>query len=288
MTSRSHRAKRCTTSVLTSGSDTAKRRVAWCVRESLLRYKCMRRSALVGALAAGVALAALAPRAGACVLEPTVLHRSDASLARIDTAAPEPPVVVAAAAYRRSGLTCGQDVCVANNCGDLGGVGIEIAAPRDDQTPANRMGYRLELVSGVVPEELEPLLGVALAGPAPLRLHLGFEEVPEVDATLRMIAIDAAGNESQPSAAFALTYDGCTLAAVGNQCEQDYDADGEYAARHAQPEEPASELAVALDPVAPVFVSQGGCSLPLSHASGSVLGGLLPLALGWLAARRRR
>ena len=55
-------------------------------------------------------------QAAACVLEPLRLHHSDADLARIDTAPPERPVVLAAEAYRRSGLTCGQDICVANNC----------------------------------------------------------------------------------------------------------------------------------------------------------------------------
>jgi hypothetical protein len=164
--------------------------------------RCTAAALAAGALAA-VALLARSNVAGACVLEPVRLHRSDASLARIDTAAPEAPLVAAAKAYRRSGLTCGEDICVANNCGDMGGVAIDLAAG-DDQTPTDRLGYRLELLSGVVPVALRNMLGVALEGPTPLRIHLAFDDVPSVDATLRVIAIDDAGNESAPSEPFHL------------------------------------------------------------------------------------
>ena len=50
----------------------------------------------VGAVVGLFALSLQAPEAAACVLEPTLLHRSDASLAQIDTSAPGAPVVVAA------------------------------------------------------------------------------------------------------------------------------------------------------------------------------------------------
>src|SRR4051812_35903912 len=169
-------------------------------------------------------------RAAACVLEPLRLHHSDADLARIDTAPPAQPVVLAAQAYRRSGLTCGQDICVANNCGDLGGVAVDLSAD-DDQTPARDIGFRLELVEGDVPPALRRMLGVELAGPTPLRVQLSFDDVPSVAATLRVIANDAAGNESAPSEPFQVGFDGCTLAATGDQCEQDYDADAEFAAK---------------------------------------------------------
>ena len=228
------------------------------------------------AVASGWLLAlALQPRiVTACVLEPTLPHRSDPTLQQIDTAGPRAPVVVAAAAYRRSGMTCGQDVCVANNCGDLGGVAVDLEAGLDDRTPSNRLGYRLELVAGEVPEQLRSRLGVNLAGPTPVRLHLAFDQVPAVNATLRIIALDEAGNESAPSQPFDISFDGCTLAATGDRCESDYDADGEYAAKQA--EEGALdnvsgsvadvELATALDPqttdVVSASVESGGCSLP--------------------------
>jgi hypothetical protein len=267
--------------------------VAWCVQKSLLHFLWMRSSPWVGTLVAVLALAFQAKIARACVLEPTLLHRSDANLAQTDTAAPRAPVVVAAAAYRRSGLTCGQDVCVANNCGDLGGVAIDLAAGEDDQTPLRGIGYRLELVEGVVPEALQKWIGVDLAGPTPLRLQVAFDEVPSVDATLRVIAVDAAGNGSVPSAPFALSFDGCTLAATGERCETDYDADAEYAAASAGEDLDAlqnNDLDAALGAVGPQpsLAGQGGCSLPFGAARGAGLGALLPLLLSWVAGRRRR
>jgi hypothetical protein len=257
------------------------------------------------AAVASVVLLALSAQhriATACVLEPTLAHHSDATLAQFDTTAPRAPVVVAAAAYRRSGLTCGQDVCVANNCGDLGGVAVDLEAGRDDHTPSNRLGYRLELVAGEVPEELRNRLGVNLAGPTPVRLHLGFDQVPSVNATLRIIALDEAGNESAPSEPFEIAFDGCTLAATGDKCETDYDADREYADKQlAEGAELGAVDEVQVEPqlsstpvdVVSPSVSAGGCSLrPLprsmpSRPSNTALGAFAALLLAGFALRRR-
>ncbi|HEU4580845.1 MAG TPA: hypothetical protein VFS67_21450 [Polyangiaceae bacterium] len=266
-------------------------------------------SGLARLLPAGVALLLLShsPSAAACVLEPLRLHHSDADLARIDTAPPARPIVLAAEAYRRSGLTCGDDICVANNCGDLGGVAVDLSAG-DDQTPARDIGFRLELVEGEVPPALRRMLGVDLAGPAPLRVQLSFDDVPSVAATLRVIAIDAAGNESTPSEPFQVGFDGCTLAATGDQCEPDYDADAEFAAHSGTQlvvggdavsgSAPALDLAktASADTGADVSTfpaSAGGCSLPAGRPSASGLELLVPaslasLLLGIAAARRRR
>jgi hypothetical protein len=250
------------------------------------------------------------PQVAACVLEPLRLHHSDANLARIDTAPPERPVVLAAEAYRRSGLTCGQDICVANNCGDLGGVAVDLSAD-DDQTPARDIGFRLELVEGDVPPALRRMLGVDLAGPTPLRVQLSFDDVPSVAATLRVIAIDAAGNESAPSEPFEVSFDGCTLAATGDQCEQDYDADAAFTAKGGT-HVVAGGDAVATSATAPVDLTPmgvastesevttfpaaaSGCSLPRAlprnGRASSALGLLAPLLasafLGIAAARRR-
>lgn len=258
----------------------------------------MRTSHAAVALGSLLALATQHRIATACVLEPLRPYRSDASLARIDTAAPQAPVVVAAAAYRRSGMTCGQDVCVANNCGDLGGVAVDLEAGRDDRTPPNRLGYRLELVDGEVPEQLRSLLGVNLAGPTPVRLHLAFDQVPAVNAMLRIIALDEAGNESAPSAPFEVSFDGCTLAATGDACESDYDADAEYAAKQAAALDGAGEAApgAAVDPQTTDVVSasmsgaalgSGGCSLPGSGPKGSGLAAFAGLLVAGILLRRR-
>src|SRR5262249_5611834 len=89
------------------------------------------------------------------------------------------------------------------------------------------LGYRLELLSGDVPDSLRSLTGVPLAARTPLFLRLGFDEVAALDATMRVVAIDAAGNESVPSDPFVLQFDGCTLADVGNECEDQFTPDTE-------------------------------------------------------------
>ena len=252
---------------------------------------------MAGPLVAGVALLLLCEsrQAAACVLEPLRLHHSDADLARIDTAPPERPVVLAAEAYRRSGLTCGEDICVANNCGDLGGVAVDLSAD-DDQTPVRDIGFRLELVAGEVPPALRRMLGVNLAGPTPLRVQLSFDDVPSVAATLRVIAIDAAGNESAPSEPFEVGFDGCTLAATGDQCEQDYDADAEFTAKRgtqvvAGGDTVATAAPMDLTPtdsdVTAFPASASGCSLPHGVRSTSAFGLLAPVLLGIAAALRR-
>ncbi|MEY2932077.1 MAG: hypothetical protein RL033_2826 [Pseudomonadota bacterium] len=193
---------------------------------------------------------------------------------------------------------------MANNCGDLGGVAVDLETGRDDHTPSNRLGYRLELVDGEVPEQLRQLLGVNLAGPTPVRLHLAFDQVPAVNARLRIIALDDAGNESAPSQPFEVSFDGCTLAATGDQCEGDYDADREYSERH-QAEaattgvgaelgqlDTVDVVSASLDPEVQQGVEQGGCSLsgPGSfgaRSSSSALGALAGLLLAGFALRRR-
>lgn len=276
-----------------------------CEKRSLLPY-CQMSSplrtgtilALVRGLIPALLLLSRSEPAAACVLEPLRLHHSDANLERIDTAPPERPVVRAAEAYRRSGLTCGQDICVANNCGDLGGVAVDLTSG-DDQTPERDMGFRLELVDGDVPPALRRMLGVDLAGPTPLRVQLSFDDVPSVAATLRVIAIDAAGNESAPSEPFQVAFDGCTLAATGDQCEQDYDADAEFTAKGgtqvvgvgdtaASSAAPSVDLADTAGDVSAFPASSGGCSLPGGLPGSSALGLVAPALLGIAAACRRR
>src|SRR5688572_10431523 len=104
-------------------------------------------SRVLGAVAVFSGLSLLVGGAHACVLEPTELHPVQAELASRDTSAPTPPVLLAVDAFRRSGMTCTAGACVWSSCGNMGLVEIELAA-EDDQTPAARVGYRLELVSG--------------------------------------------------------------------------------------------------------------------------------------------
>ena len=243
--------------------------------------------------------------ASACVLRPMVLHHSDAELAQFDSEAPSRPVIVAADTTRRSGLSCGQEICVENNCGDLGMVSIKLAPGQDDLTPPDQMGYRIELVQGDVPESMRALIGVELAGPAPLLLRPSFDEVPSVSATLQVVAVDDAGNESAPSEPFTLAWSGCTLAAIGDQCEQEYDADSELSAgveasllEEALLGDSSTEVLddtqahLAIAPEGNSFSSSSGCSLPPGAARGSsgsaTLLSVAAAALLGLGVSRRR
>jgi hypothetical protein len=227
-----------------------------------------------------------AGRASACYLEPTLLHRIDPELARVDTVAPGRPVVVAVEVLRRSGLTCGVETCVENSCGDTGTVLIDLAPTSDDRTPSAEIGYRLEWLDGVVPQSMRELVGVNLAGRAPLLLRPSFAEVLTLDATLRVVAIDAAGNESPPSEPFELEFDGCTLAAVGDQCEHEFDADAELASPLEGAQPSGSVETELVEQGASCSAAPNGASAP----SAAVLsaGGCLAALLGSVARRRRR
>lgn len=85
-----------------------------------------------------------------------------------------------------------------DSCGDFTSVAITNLAT-DDQTPTDRIGYRVTLAAGALPA------GLALPGEV---VHLagadgswwlmwpGIEA--DVDFTLQFVAVDAAGNESAP------------------------------------------------------------------------------------------
>lgn len=212
-----------------------------------------------------------------------MLHGFDTSLAALDRA-PNPPVVVAADATRRSGLTCGQESCVENYCGDIATVSIAFAPT--EAAPADRaaIGYRLELVSGEAPESMQHQLGVNLAAGTPLLLTLGFDDVPSLAVILRAVAIGAAGNESTPSEPFLVQFNGCTLAAVGDVCEHEFDPDASLSYSALDELEPEPLAAAAQSP---------SCSLPAGStespgftALAVALVGLLGWRRGWLASAR--
>jgi hypothetical protein len=232
----------------------------------------------VGALLLGPFWTGVASADAGCLYVPTEYHRVDVELGSTDTSAPEAPVLVEVAAFRRNGMTCTLASCVANSCGNTGTVRIALAPAADERTPVDELGYRLVLVSGVLPASMKELVGVGLAGDRPVFLRPAFEEVPALDVMLAAVAIDAAGNESAPSEPFAVRFDGCTLAAVGDQCEDEVDPGTDLSASlHAAPIEEVIEPG----PVA------GGvsCSLPARPAPAPAWWGLIGCGLLW---RRRQ
>ena len=83
----------------------------------------------------------------------------------------------------------------ADSCGDF--VSVEITnLASDDLTPANQIGYRLTVVAG---SGFTPPQGDIRPGIFADSYWLFLDGYPdEIDFTLQMIAIDAAGNESAP------------------------------------------------------------------------------------------
>lgn len=236
---------------------------------------------VLGLAFGALALLGAAEPASTCIFVPQPVHRVDATLEASDHEPPAPPVVVAVDAFRRNGMTCTQTGCVQNSCGDTGTVRIELAPSADDQTPPEQLGYRLMLVRGELPPSLSSIIGVTLAGGHPLFLRPGFDELPALDVALAAVAVDTAGNESEPTAPFTVRFDGCTLAAVGDRCEDELEPDADLSAAFEE------QLARVTGPGEPPVSGSEGCALGVGNASSR--GGWLALLAGavGLAFRRR-
>jgi hypothetical protein len=280
------------TPMLAVGLPGATCRVVSCVMSATLRVMMWSPSLARALLASAPMLLGLGltvKTASACAFWPTEFHHIDAELRQSDTSAPGSPLVIGVGAFRRTGMTCTEANCIWNSCGDTGTVRIDLAPAADDTTPLTQLGYRLVLVSGEVPESIRAMIGVNLAAEVPLILRPSFDEVSSLDATLSAIAIDAAGNESAPSEAFAVRFDGCTLAAFGNVCEDELASDADLSllvdATSAPPDlDPESEED-ALE--AGALLQDGSCSLAASAPRNSSLLGTA-LCMGGLLLRRAR
>ena len=131
------------------------------------------------------------------------------------------------------------------------------------------------------------LLGAAFDGEEhdrhPLFLRPGFDELPSLDVTLAAVAVDAAGNESEPTAPFSVRFDGCTLAAVGDRCEDELEPDADLSAAFEE------QLAAGFDPAGSSPEGASGCALGAGRVSPGPEGAwLAALALGSAAFAVRR
>jgi hypothetical protein len=235
----------------------------------------------IGTVLLGAALSGAGAPASSCIFTPPLLHRVDAMLRQDDVSAPATPVVVSVDAFRRNGMTCTRASCVANSCGSTGTVRIDLAPSADEVTPPEELGFRLVLVRGELPESLRASLDVPLAAGQTLYLRPGFDELPLLHVALAAVAVDAAGNESLPTAPFEIHFDGCTLAAVGDRCEDELEPDTDLSnLLESEDELPAVDAE-------PEFASGASCSLrPAASSSSLAAGGALGL-LAVLFARRR-
>jgi hypothetical protein len=235
-----------------------------------------------GTLLVGSLLMGAAEPASTCIFIPPLLHRVDAALKRVDGEAPPTPTVVSVDTFRRNGMTCTRASCVQNSCGDTGTIRIELAPSADDATPPAELGYRLMLVRGELPASLHGAMGVTLAAGRPVYLRPGFDELPSLDLELAAVAVDAAGNESAPTEPFAIQFDGCTLAAVGDRCEDELDADTDLSRVLDE------QLGGSAEPAAPVSAGAScalGGAAPRADVAGALAGALLAALLVF---RRRR
>lgn len=237
----------------------------------------------LGTVLVGAALSGASAPASGCIFAPPLLHRVDAALRGDDVSAPPTPVVVSVDAFRRNGMTCTRASCVANSCGDTGTVRIDLAPSADDATPPSELGFRLMLVRGELPESMRASIDIPLAAGQTLYLRPGFDELPLVHVALAAVAVDAAGNESAPTEPFEIGFDGCTLAAVGDRCEDELD--------------PNVDLSTVLDGAddAPAVGGEpevaGGVSCSLHPQAGSrsaAAGAVLALLAALFAGRRAR
>jgi hypothetical protein len=231
---------------------------------------------LVGSLLMGAA-----DPASTCIFIPPLLHRVDAALKRVDAEAPLTPTLVSVDTFRRNGMTCTRASCVQNSCGDTGTIRIELAPSADDVTPAAELGYRLLVMRGELPASLQDAMGVTLAAGRPVYLRPSFDELPALDLELAAVAVDAAGNESAPTEPFEIRFDGCTLAAVGDRCEDELDADTDLSRVLDE------QLGGSAEPAAPVAAG-ASCALGGPAPNPGFGGALSGALLSALLVHRRR
>jgi hypothetical protein len=233
----------------------------------------------IGTALLGAALSGASAPASGCIFAPPLLHRVDDALRGGDVSAPDTPVVVSVDAFRRQGMTCTRASCVANSCGSTGTVRIDLAPSADDVTPPDELGFRLVVVRGELPESLRAAIDVPLAAGQTMYLRPGFDELPLIHVALAAVAVDAAGNESAPTEPFEIDFDGCTLAAVGDRCENELDPDTDLSTVLDGNDEPLG--------AEPELAGGVSCSLHPQSRSTSLAAGTVFGLLAALFARRR-
>lgn len=145
----------------------------------------------------------------------------DSTLATSDVTPPTAPGTVEATLSRRLGTQCSNGQCIESSCGDTAGLTLTFPVSVDD-SGADSIGYKLVAVDGQLPPALhmrEPIL----APTGSLRLDVAFDDAPTIDTQAQLVAVDAAGNTSAPSAPFGVAFDGCTHAVTGDECVEESD-----------------------------------------------------------------
>ncbi len=139
-----------------------------------------------------------APRIShACSFVPLTEHELDAEEQQIDTTPPAPPELDEVMLIRRpaSSSACGGAV---NSCDGSGQVGIALLPTADDRSPADQIGYLVELVDGSLPGNLYiPEQPVRQIDGGALWFVFSDED-QEFEFSVSIRAVDLAGNMSEP------------------------------------------------------------------------------------------
>ncbi len=138
-----------------------------------------------------------AREAHACDVGPPPPHALDPDAQETDRVAPAlPPPAV----YRiKRGH--GNDGCSADSCAGMAAIAISVSAT-DDATPPAKIGYRLTLLEGTLPHDMQlPATAIRTIEDGQLWLDWGDGDSDDQESfvfTLQVVAIDLAGNESAP------------------------------------------------------------------------------------------
>ena len=155
-----------------------------------------------------VTLAALASVASAhaCSLVSTP-HVLDPEEQKIDRKAPDRIDASVARVVRGRGSVAHEDGTMsATSCDDMGSVVLALASrPNDDRTPPDKMGYRIIRVDGKLPEGAEVSASATrdLSPDNELTFYWidgATDDQEPIELAVAIVAVDLAGNESEPSA----------------------------------------------------------------------------------------
>ncbi len=143
-------------------------------------------------------LTLLSPAADACVTVPPDAYETSDDAALVDHAPPAAPRVLSVVVTRAPEPVYhlepdGTCTFRSSSCGGTGWVELVVEPPLDDHTPSDDLGYRA--IPGWGPLGPPPQFLPAPDG----RLTWSFADVASgpIDASLQVIAVDRAGNESE-------------------------------------------------------------------------------------------
>lgn len=167
------------------------------------------------ALASALLLACVALPAHATVyVPPPEAHAIDTTKQATDTTAPSAPVITELTLAQAHGGGNGV------SCGPSSSLTIVLASETDNASAADKLGYEIELVAGKLPTGITLPTGPVRANQSsnpPKLLWVFGESNEDVTFSLRVTAVDEAGNRSSASAAVEETghATGCSVGGSG-------------------------------------------------------------------------